>query len=185
MFAFQVRDKPLFIEARKNGYHRARVSRVHGKPVTAPVDGGAQALHLPANRLTIFFLPLPAPLHEPFRTHRQPQPLPLTLPGTLGLRSPFQLRQSLPTQLPFHDHLRSNGGVIGTGQPQHVLAAHAMPAHQDVDFCMLQHVTHVERARDVRRWDTEAKARPRRITARAIQLLLDPKARPARLDGLR
>jgi len=43
-----------------------------------------------------------------------------------------------------NDQLGGNGGVIGAGQPEDVFAAHPMPAHQDVDLRMLQHVAHVE-----------------------------------------
>ena len=60
-------------------------------------------------------------------------------------------------------HLGGDAGVVGAGQPEGVVAAHAMPADGDVDFGVLQHVADVERAGDIGRRDDEredARLRP-------------------------
>ena len=56
----------------------------------------------------------------------------------------FEIGQCLAADFLLDDQLGGNGGVVRARQPEHVLAAHAMPAHQDVDLRMLQHVAHVE-----------------------------------------
>ena len=43
-----------------------------------------------------------------------------------------------------HHHLRGDAGVVGAGQPERVVAEHAMPADDDVDLGVLEHVAHVQ-----------------------------------------
>ncbi len=50
-------------------------------------------------------------------------------------------------ELALHHHLGGDAGVVGAGQPQRVVAEHAMPADGDVDLGVLQHVTDVQRRR--------------------------------------
>ena len=49
--------------------------------------------------------------------------------------------------------------MVGAGQPEGVVAEHAMPADGHVDLGVLQHVAHVERAGDVGRRDDEREVR--------------------------
>ena len=63
-----------------------------------------------------------------------------------GVAAHLAAVQTFFGELPFDHHLRGDTGMIGSGQPQSVVAAHAMPAHDGVDLGVLQHVAHVEGA---------------------------------------
>ena len=58
-------------------------------------------------------------------------------------------------QLAFDDHLRGDAGMVHAGLPQHVLAAHALEADQDVLQRVVERVAHMQRAGDVRRRDDD------------------------------
>ena len=62
-------------------------------------------------------------------------------------------------ELAFDDHLGGDAGVVGAGEPEGDVAAHAVPADGDVDLGVLQHVAHVEGAGDVGRRDDERECR--------------------------
>ena len=64
---------------------------------------------------------------------------------------------TFPRELAFDNHLGGDAGVIGAREPERDVAAHAMPADGNVDFGVLQHVAHVERAGHVGRRDDERK----------------------------
>ena len=59
-------------------------------------------------------------------------------------------------QLALDHHLGRDAGMVGAGLPQHVLAAHALEAAQDVLQRVVERVAHVQRAGDVRRRDDDA-----------------------------
>ena len=50
-------------------------------------------------------------------------------------------------ELALDHHLGGDAGVVGAGQPERVVAAHAVPADGDIDLGVLEHVAHVERRR--------------------------------------
>ena len=58
-------------------------------------------------------------------------------------------------QLALDDHLRGDAGMVHARLPQHVLAAHALEADQDVLQRVVERVAHVQRAGDVRRRDDD------------------------------
>ena len=66
-------------------------------------------------------------------------------------------------QLVLDDDLRRDAGVIGADLPQRVVAAHAVIADQHVHQRLLERVSHVQRAGDVRR--RQLNAERRRIAA--------------------
>ena len=43
-------------------------------------------------------------------------------------------------ELALHHHLGGDAGVIGAGQPERVVAEHAVPADGDIDLGVLEHV---------------------------------------------
>jgi len=59
-------------------------------------------------------------------------------------------------QLAFDHGLRGDAGVVGAGLPQHVLAAHALEAAQDVLQGIVERMAHVQQAGHVGRRDDDA-----------------------------
>jgi hypothetical protein len=59
-------------------------------------------------------------------------------------------------QLALDHHLRGDAGVVGARLPQHVLAAHALEAAQNVLQRVVERMAHMQRAGDVRRRDDDA-----------------------------
>ena len=56
-------------------------------------------------------------------------------------------------QLPLHHHLRGDARMVHTRLPEHVLAAHALEADQDILDRVVERVAHVQRTGDVGRRD--------------------------------
>ena len=73
-------------------------------------------------------------------------------------------------QLALHHHLGGDAGVVGAGQPERVVAEHAMPADGDVDLGVLEHVADVERAGDVGRRNDERKYAAAGVSAAARKM---------------
>src|SRR5260370_30250598 len=90
-----------------------REALVHGEIFAAPVDGGAQALHLSKNGAAVVLAPLPYALDKGFSAH--------LLPGG-----------ALRNNLPLHQHLRGDAGMIGAWNPKNRAAQHTAPANEDV-----------------------------------------------------
>ena len=124
-------DQPVFIQTHECFLHRARQVVVHGEIFAAPIDRRAEALHLVENRAAIFTLPLPDPLDKFLTAHLAPA---LAFFGKLAL----------------HHHLRGNAGMVRTGQPERHMAAHAVPADDDVHLRLVEHVAHMEPPGNVR-----------------------------------
>ena len=68
-------------------------------------------------------------------------------------------------QLALDHHLGGDAGVVGAGQPQRRLAAHALEADQHVLQGVVQRVADVQRAGDVRRRDDDGERLGVRIVA--------------------
>ena len=86
----------------------------------------------------------------------------MMVPPDFGLPRPDLLEKLLAADLaavrllplhhlPLDHHLRGDAGVVGAGLPQHVAAAHALEAAEDVLQRVVERVAHVQRAGDVRR----------------------------------
>ena len=87
-------------------------------------------------------------------------------------------------ELALDDHLGGDAGVIGAGEPERGVAAHAMPADGDVDLGVLQHVAHVERAGDVGRRNDERKYRFAGLECGVVDAGFDPPLSPVGLEPL-
>jgi len=59
---------------------------------------------------------------------------------------------------PFHHHLGSDTGVVGTGLPQGLVAFHTMKADQGIHDGVLEGVAHMQAAGNIRRWNHDAVA---------------------------
>ena len=113
---------------------------VQGEALAVPVDRVAQALHLAQDRAAGFVLPVPDLLHE--------QVAAVVVPGL-----------AVDGQLPLHDGLGGDAGVVHAGQPQHLVAGHPVPAGQHVHQGVVESVSDVQVAGDVR-WRQHDGERP-------------------------
>ena len=162
-------DQPFFIQPDEGLAHGARHALVHGEVLARPIHRGAEPLHLLQDGAAVMLLPVPDALDERFTAHIAAV---LALAGELAL----------------HHQLRRDSGVVGAGQPERGYAAHALPADDDVDLGVLQHVAHVEVAGDIRRRQRQGERRlacARRRSFDVKQLLFHPVLGPARLNRSR
>ena len=91
--------------------------------------------------------------------------------------------QVLAIELPLDHHLRGDAGVVGARLPQRVVAAHAMVACQRIHQRVLECVSHVQAAGDIRRRDHDAVGRG--VSGGLEIALIFPGLVPALLDGVR
>ena len=128
-------DQVLLVEIDEDLDDGLRQALVHGEALARPVAGGAQALELVDDRAAGLGLPRPDLLEE-------------------FLAPDLAAARLLPLHhLPLDHHLGRDTGVIGAGLPQHVAAAHALEAAEDVLQRVVERVPHVQRAGHVRRRD--------------------------------
>jgi hypothetical protein len=80
--------------------------------------------------------------------------------------------------------LGGDAGVIGAGEPEGVIADHAMPADGDVDLGVLEHVADVEHAGDVGRGDYEREDAAGIVGGGAEDAGVNPPLRPMRFEAL-
>ena len=106
-------DQALPIELHEGPPHGAGEVRVEREPFPAPVERAAELSQLRLDRVLGFPLPGPHALDE-FLAAELPPVDPL-------------LRE-----LPFHDHLGRDPGVVRAGHPEHAVSAHPHPPRQDV-----------------------------------------------------
>ena len=95
------------------------------EPLAAPVGRGAEALQLVDDRAELFAPHVATARQLPFH------------------------------QLPLDDHLRGNAGMVRAGLPQHIAAAHAVEAGQDVLDRVVERVPDVQISRHVGRRDDD------------------------------
>ena len=131
-------DQAVAIKLDEHLHHRARQPFVHGEALARPVAGGAEPLELADDGAAGFRLPFPDALDERLAAH-------FAAARLLALH-----------QLALDHGLRGDAGVVGAGLPQHVLAAHALEAAQDVLQRVVERVAHVQRAGHVGRRDDDA-----------------------------
>ncbi len=106
---------------------------VHREAFAAPVARRAEALQLVDDGAAAFGFPGPDLFQERFAAD-------LAAAGFLALH-----------HLALDDHLRRDAGVVGARLPEHVLAAHALEAAEDILQRVIEGMPHVERAGHVRR----------------------------------
>ncbi len=107
-------DQALLVELDEHLADGVAEPLVHGEALARPVGRGAEALELIDDGAAALGLPLPDALEELLAAH-------------------LAARRLLPLhQLALDDHLRRDAGMVGARLPQHVLAAHALEADQDV-----------------------------------------------------
>ncbi len=157
-------DESFFVEADEDFADGAGEAGVECEALAGPVAGGADADHLAFDGAAGFGFPLPDALFEGFASH-----------GAAV--------EAFGGELAFDDHLGGDAGVVGAGEPEGDVAAHAMPADGDVDFGVLEHVAHVERAGDIGRGDDEREEIAAGLEFGVVDAALDPPLSPAGLEA--
>ncbi len=130
-------DQALFVEFDEDFGDRPRTTLVHREPVAAPVDGCAHAPQLLRDLAARVLLPVPDALHE-------------FLAAEFAPGGAFGIQQALD------DHLCRDARVVHSRLPERAIPGHALVARQRVHDRVLERVAHVQRARDVGRWDHDA-----------------------------
>ncbi|MDT4793166.1 hypothetical protein FQZ97_256800 [compost metagenome] len=125
-------DQAVLVQTHEGFLHRFGQAVVHGEALARPVHGGAEAADLPGDGAAGLVLPLPDLLQE-------------------LLAAQVVTGDALGGQLALHHHLGGDAGVVGARLPQGVAALHAAVADQRVHDGVVEAVTHVQAAGDVRR----------------------------------
>ena len=164
-------NQTLFVEIHKDLLHTAAVVRVHGETGAAPITRAAQLHQLLDDDAAVLFLPLPDLLHELLAAQVVPVP-----------------DEALFLERAFDDRLGGDAGMVGAGEPEDLLAAHARLAGEDVLDGVVEDVAHGEHAGDVGRRDDHRVGRAPFRDASGLgekELPVDPVLIPLRLHGLR
>ncbi len=140
-------EEALFVEADEDFADGAGEAGVEGEALAAPIAGGAEADHLALDGVAGLGLPLPDALFEFFAAE-------------------VAVVDAFLFELAGDHHLGGDAGVIGAGEPEGVVAEHAMPADGDIDLGVLEHVADVEDAGDVGRRNDEREGAARSSRAR-------------------
>ena len=159
-------DQALFEQADEHLPDRCAQALVEGEALALPVAGAADALQLPDDLPVMLVLDLPGLFDE-------------LLPPELGPGEPAL------AQLPFHDVLGRDPGVIAPREPQGRLAGHAVIADQDILEAVVQTVAHVQHACDIGRRNDDHVRRPAAAGVRREEAPLEPEAIQAVLEILR
>ncbi len=126
-------DEALVIQADKHLIDRLGAALVHGEALPLPVAGGTQLFQLGHNAPAVLLLPGPGPLEE-------------ALPAHLLLGEALLLAHIL-----HYLGLRRDGGVVGAGHPEGVVALHPPPTDEDILHGVVQSMAHVKLPGDIGR----------------------------------
>ena len=125
-------DQPLFIEAHEHLAHRARAALVHREPLARPVAGGTEHAQLIHDAVAVLLLPVPDTREE-------------------LLAPEFEAVCALRAQALLHLCLCRNARMVAARNPDNVLAAHPLIAHENILQRIVERVPHVELPRHIRR----------------------------------
>ena len=139
-------DQPRVVEALEDGAHRPGQALVHGEAVPTPVDAVTKTPHLRADGAAGLVLPVPHLVDEQFPAE-------------------VLLRLTVHRELLLHHALGRDARVVHAGQPQHLVALHALASGEGVHQRVVERVPHVQAAGHVR-WRQHD--RIRRFVARRV-----------------
>ena len=123
-------DEALIVQALKHQLHRTGAALIEGEALPLPVAAGAELFELADDAPAVLAAPFPGALQK-------------------ALAADFFLGDAFLAH-GFHDlGLGGDGGVIGAGQPQGLVALHAAPADQRVLKSIIQRVPHMQLAGDI------------------------------------
>ena len=148
-------DPALFMHLAEHFRHGPVAALVHGKALPFPVAGGAQLFQLSDNPSAVFLFPFPGSLKE-------------------AVSSQILLAYSLFLQLLNDLYLRGDAGMVCSRLPQSIIALHPLITDQDVLHGIVQGMTHMKLARDIRRRDHYGKGCLRVIHLGVKILLIHP-----------
>ena len=149
-------DQIFFIQADKDFFDGVGQAFVHGKALALPVHGVAQAAHLAGNGAAGLRFPLPDFIDKGVAT--------VVVAGFTFFGG----------NLTLNHHLGSDTRVVGTGLPQGVFTLHALVANHGIHDGLLEGMTHMQTAGDVRRRDHDAEGLFAFIAVRLEIALLFP-----------
>jgi hypothetical protein len=151
------------LEDRLDGTGQAVVER---EPLPLPRHAVTEAAHLAEDAAAVLGLPLPDALHE-------------LLPAQVVAGF------ALADQLPLHHVLGGDAGVVHARQPQRLVALHAAAAGEHVHDRVVECVSHMETAGDVRRGQHDAELRLVAGRVRSEEAGVHPSLVQLRLYGSR
>ena len=129
-------DEPVVVPVAEDAAHGFGVIGVHGEALVLEVDGASHTTNLLLDDATVLVGPVPARIDERLAAH---------LKAVLA----FVL------ELLVHLGLRGDAGMVGAEDPARGAAAHTRLAHDGVLDGIVERVSHMELARDVRRRDDD------------------------------
>src|SRR6185437_12506644 len=145
--------------------HGARQAGIHREAFARPIDARAFTPDLVLDTAAVFFFPLPHAALELFASQLDPL-------------------QTLLRELPLHNHLCCDAGMVHARKPQCRLAFHAMPADGHIHYGMVEHVTDMQRTSYVRWRNDQRKNGTAGYDVGAVQSVIHPPLRPMRLKTL-
>ena len=131
-------DQIFFVQANKDFFHGIGKTFVHSEALALPVNRVAETAHLTGNGAAGFRFPLPNFVDKRFAT--------VVVTGFTFFSG----------NLTLNHHLGSDTRVVGTGLPQGVFTLHALVANHGIHDGLLESMTHMQTAGDVRRRDHDA-----------------------------
>src|SRR5471030_189946 len=157
-------DQAVFMQAHEGFFNGFREAVIHGEALTAPVYGRAKATDLTADVAAGFIFPFPDFLKK-------------------FLAAKVVAALAFGFELTLHQHLRGDAGVVGARLPQGVATLHAAETDQGVHDRVVEAVTHVQAAGDVRRRDHDGVGLARALRGEVILGL--PGVVPGSFNGVR
>ena len=157
-------DQAVFVQAYKGFFHGFGQAVIHGETFAAPVYGRAKATDLTADITAGLIFPFPDFIEEFFATQ-------------------VVAVQTLCFDLTLNQHLGGDTGVVGARLPQGVATLHAAETDQGVHDRVVETVTHVKAAGDVRRRDHDGVRVARALRGKII--LFFPGFVPGSFNGVR
>ena len=131
-------NQVFFVQANKDFFHGIGKTFVHSETLALPVNGVAETAHLAGNGAAGFRFPLPNFIDKRFAT--------VVMTGFTFFSG----------NLTLNHHLGSDTRVVGTSLPQGVFTLHALVANHGIHDGLLEGMTHMQTAGDVRRRDHDA-----------------------------
>ena len=158
-------DVPFLVQLHEHLADGLGQALVHGEAFAGPVHGIAEHTDLVEDAVAVVLFPLPHAFDE-------------------GFASEVVAALAFLGEGAFHHILGGDARVVGTGQPEHLLALLAGVAAEHVDERVVQGVADVQRARDVWRRDDNGERFARAVGVGSEGLVLFPILTPVVFHGM-
>ena len=132
-------NQSILIQVYENFADGAAQTLIHGKTLAAPVAGSPQAAQLPANGAAALFFPFPDGFNKFFAAK-------------------VMAGNAFFGQITLNNHLGCDTGVIHAGLPENLFAEHTVIANQNILQRVVQRVSHMQNAGNVRRRNDNGKS---------------------------